>query len=61
MRHQRSTLELRLVGLPVPDGEIPLAQLADLASHAQQLALRTARALVDAAGPGSSQRYVGER
>jgi len=58
MRHQRSTLELRLVGLPVPDGEIPLAQLADLASHAQQLALRTARALVDAAGPGRSQRHV---
>ena len=54
----RSTLELRLAGLPVPDGEIPLGQLAKLASHAEQLALRTARALVDAAGPGRSRRYV---
>jgi hypothetical protein len=58
MTQQRSILELRLMGLPVADGEIPLAQLAELARHAQDLALRTARALVDAAGPGRTRRDV---
>jgi hypothetical protein len=58
MTQQRSILELRLMGLPVADGEIPLGQLAELARHAQDLALRTARALVDAAGPGRTRREV---
>lgn len=55
---RRSTLELRLTGLSAADGEILLGQLAELARHADQLAQRTARALVDAAGPGRSQRSV---
>ncbi len=46
------------MGLPVPDGEIPLAQLAELARHAQELALRTARAIVGAGGPGRTRRDV---
>jgi len=55
---RRSTLELRLTGLSAADGEIPLVQLAALAAHAQELALRTARALVGAAGPGRSHQSV---
>lgn len=58
MTEQRCTLELHLIGLAVADGEIPLAQLADISRYAQEFALRTARALVAAAGPGRTPRSV---
>lgn len=60
MTQDRCTLELRLVGLRSPQGEILLGQLADISRHVQELALRVARTLVHAAGPGRTPRPVDE-
>ncbi len=57
---ERSTIRLRLLGADYPAGEIPLANLAAIAEHSQQLATRLARAEEGRGGPGRSPNRLAE-
>ncbi|MDK3255195.1 hypothetical protein [Blastococcus capsensis] len=51
-------LELKLSGLPTPDGEIALADLVAITSPLQELALRVGRLAADEERPGRSHAAV---
>lgn len=56
----RTHLSLRLDGGEYPDGEIPLAGLAQIADETQQLVRRLARSLTDRGGPGRTPTPIEE-
>jgi len=53
-------LELRLIGAPVPDGEIAAKDLAALAGALQELMTRVSRDVVGSVGPGRTKRFIEE-
>lgn len=53
-------LELRLIGAPVPSGEIPAKDLAALAGALQELSTRIGRDIVNAPGPGRTKQFMEE-
>ncbi len=55
---ESNDLELRLSGLPTPDGEISLADLAAIAAPLQELATRVGRYVAEQSGPGRSLAAV---
>lgn len=55
---ESNDLELRLSGLPTPDGEIALSDLAPIAAALQELATRIGRYAADQQGPGRSYAAV---
>lgn len=55
---ESNDLELRLSGLPTPDGEISLADLAAIAAPLQELATKVGRLSVEQTGPGRSPAAV---
>lgn len=55
---ESNELELRLSGLPTPDGEIALADLLAITGPLQELATRIGRFAVDQGGPGRSYAAV---
>lgn len=53
-------LELRLIGAPVPNGEIAAKDLAALAVALQELATRIGRNIVNTPGPGRTRQFMEE-
>ncbi|MBM7519073.1 hypothetical protein [Nocardioides nitrophenolicus] len=53
-------LEVRLIGAPVPDGEVVVKDLAALATALQELATRVGRDVVNTPGPGRTMRFMEE-
>lgn len=53
-------VELRLVGAPVPDGEIAVSDLSAIGSALQELTTRIGREVLGASGPGRTKRFMEE-
>jgi hypothetical protein len=53
-------LELRLIGAPVPDGEIVVRDLAALTTALQELTSRVGREVINTPGPGRTKQFMEE-
>lgn len=54
------TVELRLVGAPLPAGQIAVTDLAAIGSALQELTTRIGREVLGASGPGRTKRFMEE-
>jgi hypothetical protein len=54
------TVELRLVGAPMPDGEIAVSDLSAIGSALQELTTRIGRVVLGTTGPGRTKRFMEE-